>query len=268
MSFITAGPSPLLAPFVKQYWSMDELIPHGESCIQRIVPGGLSEMIFYFGETPVYSRDKRSQAGRVIISGQQTGYYELEVKGRMDLFSVQFKPEGVRALFNFHPGEIANTSIEADCIPDIEASMLCEALSEKGTFAARKEIVEAFLIKRLSVNYHHSFDRIADSVQTINLKRAIIGVDNLAGRACLSIRQYERFFTSTIGTSPIQFLRIVRFQSAIDYRRLNPNLPLTTIAIDSGYYDQSHMIADFRKLSGLTPGEFFAECEPVSDYFS
>lgn len=268
MSFKTAAPSPLLSPFVKQYWCMDEMIPEGENCIQRIIPGGLSEIIFYFGETPVYSREDQICPGRVVISGQQTGYYDIEVNGRMHLFSIQFKPEGIKALFNIHPLEISNINLEADCIPEIDARLLCESLYESGNFASMREIVETYLIKRLCLNYHHSFVRIADSVQAINRSRAIIGVDRLADRACLSIRQYERLFTSSIGTSPIQFLRIVRFQSAIDYRRLNPNLPLTTIAIDSGYYDQSHMIADFRKFSGLTPGEFFAECEPVSDYFS
>ncbi|MBW6537542.1 MAG: AraC family transcriptional regulator [Mariniphaga sp.] len=41
----------------------------------------------------------------------------------------------------------------------------------------------------------------------------------------------------------------------------------TQLAFNCGYYDQSHMIHDFKSLSGFTPGEYFACCEPYSDYF-
>jgi AraC-like DNA-binding protein len=67
--------------------------------------------------------------------------------------------------------------------------------------------------------------------------------------------------------SPRQFLKTVRFQHALHTRFKQQSLSLTQLAFDCGYYDQSHMINDFKKLSGYTPGEYFACCEPYSDYF-
>lgn len=47
-----------------------------------------------------------------------------------------------------------------------------------------------------------------------------------------------------------------------------PEISLTALAAEAGYYDQSHMIRDFRRMSGYTPGQYRKKCEPYSDYFS
>jgi AraC-like DNA-binding protein len=70
-----------------------------------------------------------------------------------------------------------------------------------------------------------------------------------------------------VGTSPRQFLKTVRFQNALHTKFNQKSVSLTQLACDCGYYDQSHMINDFKSLSGFTPGEYFACCEPYSDYF-
>ena len=45
-------------------------------------------------------------------------------------------------------------------------------------------------------------------------------------------------------------------------------MSLTELAYDNGYFDQSHFIHDFRSMTGLTPKQFFNECDkPVSDFF-
>ncbi|WP_367616288.1 AraC family transcriptional regulator [Corallococcus exercitus] len=44
----------------------------------------------------------------------------------------------------------------------------------------------------------------------------------------------------------------VRAATSKDWRR---------IAVDAGYYDPAHLIADFRELVGLTPGAFLKSAE-------
>lgn len=92
-------------------------------------------------------------------------------------------------------------------------------------------------------------------------------MDYLASHACFSRKQYERMFTENIGLTPKQFMRVVRFQYAIYRRSADKNLTLTSLAYECGYYDQSHMINEFREFSGVAPREFFASCEAMSDYF-
>lgn len=107
-----------------------------------------------------------------------------------------------------------------------------------------------------------------ESIALINESIGMVDVDALAASACLSRKQYERNFQEMVGASPKQFMRIVRFQYAIHYKSRYPQASLTGVACECGFFDQSHMISEFRDFSGLTPKQYFAECEPFSDYFS
>ena len=57
------------------------------------------------------------------------------------------------------------------------------------------------------------------------------------------------------------------FQCAIGYKARKPECNFTSLAFHCGFYDQFHMNHEFKQISGLTPREFFAGDEPVSDYF-
>jgi AraC-like DNA-binding protein len=50
--------------------------------------------------------------------------------------------------------------------------------------------------------------------------------------------------------------------------QFNPHIDLTQLAFECGFYDQSHLIKEFKTFSGYTPAEYLAVCNPYSDYFS
>jgi len=59
----------------------------------------------------------------------------------------------------------------------------------------------------------------------------------------------------------------VRFQNDIYEKSKNSGLNLTEIAHRCGYFDQAHMINDFKTLSGITPKDYFKKEGVFSDYF-
>ncbi len=71
------------------------------------------------------------------------------------------------------------------------------------------------------------------------------------------MRQFERKFKQFSGFSPKLFSRIIRFQSAIK-KYDDKKMPLTEIAYECGYYDQSHFIHDFKEFSGYSPMQYFS----------
>ena len=111
------------------------------------------------------------------------------------------------------------------------------------------------------------YDRIAHSIQLIDQAKGEVGIESLASAACFGRKQYERVFSRYIGTTPKKFLRTIRLQHAIYLRSKDASVNLTDLTYISGYYDQSHMINDFQKLTGMTPTQYFSDCEPYSDYF-
>ena len=84
-----------------------------------------------------------------------------------------------------------------------------------------------------------------------------MNVQEMAGRAFLSTRQFERNFKQFAGFSPKLYSRIIRFQAAMQQYG-NKAMSLTAIAYECGYYDQSHFIHDFKEFSGHHPHHYFS----------
>ncbi|MCK4662618.1 MAG: AraC family transcriptional regulator [Bacteroidales bacterium] len=268
MSFQISAPSNFLSPYVKQYWAIENCIQPGESHIQRIVPTGLVELFFYFGNKPKAVNKNRRLLDNTLISGQQKEHYDIVVTGNLSTFSVTLLPQGAMMFFDLPLIELYDQTIplqylQKDAIDKVESDLF-----ESKTFSEKVFVIENFLAQKFLKNYReYDAARINGSIRLINQTNGIVSINTLASRACLSRKQYERIFGDSVGISPKRFLRIIRFQNAIFRKQLNSKIRLTDLAYDCGYYDQSHMINDFKYLSGMTPKQYFSDCEPYSDYF-
>jgi AraC-like DNA-binding protein len=81
-------------------------------------------------------------------------------------------------------------------------------------------------------------------------------VETVADELGVSTRHLRRAFVESVGIAPKEFARGVRLQRAIRASARSKDWSL--IARDAGYYDQAHLIGDFRDLTGLTPNAFVA----------
>jgi AraC-like DNA-binding protein len=79
-------------------------------------------------------------------------------------------------------------------------------------------------------------------------------VEGVAERLGVTARHLRRAFAENIGIGPKGFARSARLQKAV--RLAKASNDWGRIAADAGYYDQAHLIADFRALVGLTPGAY------------
>lgn len=81
---------------------------------------------------------------------------------------------------------------------------------------------------------------------------------DLARRTGLSHSQFSRRFKRVLGISPKDYLRRVRVRHA---RRLleTTDRSVSQIAVDSGFYDQSHLSHAFRRLTGMGPAAYRKE---------
>ena len=269
MNYCVAKPSLLLSPYIKQYWAITDCLPANLTHTQRIVPCGTIELNFYLGSKPFSLHAERSIPEHSVVSGQLNGFYDIVVSGSLNMFSVTFHPFGALMFFNLPLNEFYNQTIALSQLLKDETHSVEDELSATSDFYKRITIIEKFLyLQLLKNNKPYIINRITDCINTIKNSGGMADIDQLASRACLSRKQFERHFNEYIGISPKTYLKIIRFQYSIYCKQLNPTTKLSNIAYDSGYFDQSHMINEYRKLSGKTPKEFFSECEPHSDFFS
>lgn len=268
MDFHLAKPSDLLSPFVKSYWGLENHMPGGETHQQRIIPNGLTELTFYLGDLPQSLDEKKQLSDPSMLTGQQKSHYDIQVQGRVSLFSVTFQPLGLMLFFNLPAQELFDRTLPLHFLLKNETRELEGRLSDADSFLARKRVIEKFLLKRLARSGEkHEQRRISHSIGIINRARGDVEIEQLASETCLSRKQFERTFLTHVGATPKLFLRTVRFQHAIHRKSLQKNISLTELSYRCAYYDQSHMTSDFQKLSGMSPRTFFADCNPYSDYF-
>lgn len=83
---------------------------------------------------------------------------------------------------------------------------------------------------------------------------------NVAEQLGVTGRHLRRAFTENVGIGPKEFARTVRLQRAMTMAATSRDW--ARIAADAGYYDQAHLIGDFRQLVGLTPAVFFKRARP------
>jgi transcriptional regulator GlxA family with amidase domain len=104
-----------------------------------------------------------------------------------------------------------------------------------------------------------------------------VRVDELARSMGVGARQAERLFRERVGVSPKLFLGIVRFQRALSAaRRAAPKSEKRSgrrrswaeLAVALGFYDQSHLIRDFRRFAGGAPGTWGPPAESLAAVFS
>jgi len=73
----------------------------------------------------------------------------------------------------------------------------------------------------------------------------------------LSARQIQRLFLETLNTTPRDLLMKLRIRKSCDLLRFTEE-PISEIAIDCGFYDQSAFTRNFKKRMGITPKHYRA----------
>jgi transcriptional regulator GlxA family with amidase domain len=90
-----------------------------------------------------------------------------------------------------------------------------------------------------------------------------VGVGALKARYGVSARQFDRAFTRQVGMAPKVYARMLRFQRALALKQAGSASSWTQVAQAAGYFDQAHMIRDFRAFADATPTQFFAALVPA-----
>lgn len=256
-------PSLLLTPYVKHYWLLKTV--GDTTALARTVPTGMMSLIFHRGKR-LFSVYENEFHPRTFLSGQEKTFADLKYNGQINIISVVFHPAGAKAFFNLPIDKLAGLRLTASEMEDKDLIELENRITSTEDDKICFILIEQFLLRRLNKLAEHTLKRIETSVRLINA--GLTDVALLANAVCLSTKQFNRIFSENIGTNPKEFSRIVRFQRALSLLENNQQINLTALACECGYYDQSHMIKDFKVLSGYTPSEYLAICPPHSDYFS
>jgi AraC-like DNA-binding protein len=164
---------------------------------------------------------------------------------------VYFKPEALFGWNLCHPNEIGGTSLGLHnlWLRETEWDRIINLQVEANPYVFLN-FVEELIWKQFCEVEIDPWAKWA--VNQIISSQGSIRIADLAENAVLSRRQFSRRFNERVGITPKSFAQIVKFRHVIELAYSATSL--TDLALKGGYFDQSHFIKDFRKRSGLSPG--------------
>lgn len=178
-----------------------------------------------------------------------------------------FRPGAARALLGVPASTLVNRMVPIDDLWKDRAARLRDDLHAAG----RNEAAIVRLLEQLLVERLESSTEAHESTEIIHLARRALAlldsdehasVSDLASRLGVSERRLRQFFADEIGVSPKRMARIARIRRAVARAG---QMGWARLAVDTGFYDQAHLNAEFHALLGVSPTDFARRNVPVQD---
>ncbi len=129
---------------------------------------------------------------------------------------------------------------------------LVAAEPHPGTASEYIATLERFLLARLSSAVVHPV--VKKTLAELERTRGNVQASELAARSGVSLRHLNRLMRQWVGYPAKRLATIVRLQATLHDMERPPQPPAAALAIENGYFDQSHLTHDAVRFAGATPG--------------
>lgn len=145
---------------------------------------------------------------------------------------------------------------------------MSERVFEARDFNERVRIMDEYLNQLLLRQRTNGCDLMKNLLHRIFVSAGSVGVKELAECEAISERQLNRKFGQWIGISPKKFSEVVRFQSVLHSIQSGGGLDWTELALKHSFFDQAHLIRDFRRFYGDSPLTAAKDLRKLSDFYN
>jgi hypothetical protein len=220
-------PCAALAPFVQCYWTLSQAGSESPPP-SRVYPDGCMEIVFHFADpfSLISERGVASRQAHSLLAGQIWAPVTLQPAARADVLGIRFRPSGAAPFLRFPLHEAAGQIVALEDVWGRRARTWRDAI---GGARDRIAVLERLLLE--------------------------CGPEQSPPLRTLGPRQFRRRFEAEVGISPKLFQRIRRFQHAL---AILGSVPFAEAAAICGYYDQSHLVRDFRQFTGDSPSHWLS----------
>ena len=237
------------------------------SARKRILPNGTVEMLVNFGEPYRTITGAGPELLKTAwLAGLQSGPMVSAQPPRQDVMGVRLCPAGAYALMEGPMREISELVVDLEDLVGQAAGELAERCYDAASVEERLRRAADWVTER--VTKARGVDpAIAWAAGRIEQSGGAVSIAELRRRTGLSKTRLAEAFREQIGLAPKLYSRVVRFRRATAMLQKGAQ-PLIEVALAAGYYDQPHMNAEFRELSGLSPREFLIARYPTGDGYT
>ena len=257
MLFSSRAPIPPLDTFVERLWLLIDAPAYSK---ERIAASGTIDVGINLRENElrIYDAAKPERSKRfsgAIVSGTHSAPFVIDTRELVSVVGVRFRPGGAFPFLGTPASELADAHVDLEALWGISAIELRERLCVAKTPAERFDLLEKALMAHLfrPLERHYA---VRFALHTFDRGDSGLAIRDVARDAGLSQRRFIQLFAREVGMSPKLFFRVRRFRQALEKVQHAAVPNWAQVAVDCGYYDQSHLINDFRFFSHLTPSEY------------
>jgi len=230
-------PSVSLLPWVECVWSGERTTTAADTAV---LPDGCLDLVYMRG------------AGLMAV-GAMTVQQRVDLPEGAVLAGIRFQPGMATRFLGIPAGELTDISVPLPGLEDLKAK-----LDDAKSSGARRSL----LLSALSTPDAPP-DPIERAIEAMRLERGVTDLDWVAHQAGLSPRQFRRRCLEASGLTPKHLCRVLRFRNARGLAIAASHPDWAGIAIRAGYFDQAHLIRDFREFTGDTPMAVFSNTGAV-----
>lgn len=247
------APSPELSPWIAHYWMIAWDLVDGESLLAESIPHPNIHLLFEDSGT--------------VVTGVQTQKFSRLIRGKSQVFGAKFRSGGFRPFYHAPVATLADEVAAAEWIFGAGVHALRTIVLSDASDDDRVAASDAFFRARMP----EPDENVAIATALVDLiltDATITTVDQLARRSGVAKRSLQRIFREYVGQSPKWVIRRYRLHEVIERFQAGDVLDWSRLAIDTGYFDQAHLINDFKAMVGLTPSQFASIVAPASSDIS
>jgi AraC-like DNA-binding protein len=265
MRFLSHKPSRPLSDFVADFWLCEEYTsPHLQ---ERILPTGTFGLVFNLRDeelrvSTARDPDQCSRFPGMVVSGPYGGYFVTDRAENAAIVGVHLKPGGARPFLGLAANELMDTHVGLQNVWGRAALEIRDRVSAERTPERRFQVLESALLSRL-VRRPECHPAVLSALDHFRRHTSRVVVRKLAREVGLSQRRFIDVFNYEVGVKPKLFVRIRRFQRVLQKVHHLPVVDWGQLALEQGYFDQSHLIRDFVAFSGLSPADYLRRLQAL-----
>jgi AraC-like DNA-binding protein len=244
-----------LSQYVERiWWVANSGVPPSR---QQVYPSGAMALVIHLKKpTASYFIDGERYSVRVpVLAGPYSRSFHIDPSQSTGVIGVLFRPGAARTFFPVPVHELHNIDISlSELYPDDADRLLNEVCSATGV-QTQFHVVEEYLNRKLK-KASPVHPAVEYAIEQLSSEGGVRRVWQIQSDTALSHTRFIQLFREQVGLTPKLFCRVRRFHTLLS--RIEKGLPANwaELAADCGYFDQAHLIRDFRAFAGITPLEY------------
>jgi AraC-like DNA-binding protein len=238
-----AKPFAELAPYIHSFWELKGDDSDGQW--ERIFPDGCSGIVMNLGASCKTDNGLATMDhGKTYVVGAMTSFKDSFIDKHTHLLGVCLKPAAFSSFYNYAPqNELTDHTFEFDLPHSFDIGKIN---NDPNTY------LNSYFLDRKRSN-HQGLQPVLND---IHMSKGKLSIYEISKRNFTTVRQLERIFKTHIGLTPKEYVKIIRFQSALAMMSdISQKKSLSDIAFECGFYDHAHLSNEIKRHTGLTPSQ-------------